>query len=91
MASSLFKIEYGDIVMKSSYTQSDLEFTDLFMTKAHTHTFVDDFRYNPKTDSEIGETSNLRIKKREESNNMSIQFVCCTLGQEGGTNKLQKR
>ena len=42
-------------------------------------------------ESEIGENSNLRIKRREESNKMNIQFVCCALGQEGGTNKLQKR
>jgi hypothetical protein len=40
---------------------------------------------------EKGENSNLRIKRREESNKMSIQFVCPILGQEGGTNKLQKR
>ena len=42
-------------------------------------------------DSEIGENSNLRIKRREECNKMSIQFVCPILGQEGGTNKLQKK
>ena len=39
----------------------------------------------------IGENSKLRIKRKEESDKMSIQFVCHVLRQEGGTSKLQKK